>query len=121
MGVATTTVTVTDKWFDGQRQHVCATVAISASTDTYATGGLVISFAGQIPTNAIPSLVQIQGITGAVYGYSPQTTANDGKIMVFVENTVGTNTTLTEHTAAAVASTVSGDTIKLYGIFKLRS
>lgn len=120
MAVAIAVPTVTDQWFDTKRQNVVGTLAISASPATYAPGGIVCNFLGKIPSNRIPSFVQINGISGFTYAYVPGTDASNGLVKVFVETAVGTNTPLSEHTTAAIVAGVSGDTITFEAIFKLR-
>lgn len=122
MAVATVTVTVEDQWHDGKRLHVLGKFAVSAASDTYATGGLTASFAGKVRSSKPPRKVFVNGGTTAVgkagYQFVPGTTIANGKLLVFIEDTVGTNVPLAEHTAAAVAAGVSGDTnINFHAIF----
>ena len=122
MGLAAVTVTL-DKI---QRLHkewlLSGTVAIAASPDTYATGGLVMDFATMtlppghsLPVNSVPKRVRIfsnkTGTTSAyVYEYAPGTTISNGKIKAVAG-------ALAEHSAAAVAAAVSGDTIAWEAFF----
>lgn len=122
MANATATATVTTQWTDGRYIHAIGTIAISAAADVYVTGGLTLSFAGKVQSSRSPIYVIIQGGTTAVgmagYTFLAGTTIANGKILVFIEATVATNTPLAEHTAAAVAAGVSGDTnIRFHAIF----
>lgn len=121
MALSTGVVTVTDSWYDGKRQHVVGTIAIGASPLTYAAGGTVTAFnASGVQSSLAPSFVLVNGIGGFIYRYVPGTTIANGKLMVFAEGTVATNAPLVEHTVAAVAAGVSGDTISFYAVFKVR-
>lgn len=116
MADATVTLTL-DKI---QRLHkewlLSGTLAIDASPDTYATGGLAMDFAAMtlppgmsLPVNTVPKRVRIfshkTGTTSDyIYKYAPGTTISNGKIVAIAG-------ALAEHAAAAVAAAVSGDTI----------
>jgi len=116
-GTATMTPTVTDQWFDGHRLHVLGTVALTGGTD-YASGGLVMSFAGLVKgSSRPPEWLTVKGISGFIYEWVVGTTQATGKVQIRVEATVATNTPLAQHSAVAVVSGVTGDTIVFYGIF----
>lgn len=109
---------VIDKYFDGKRGHVI--VGITASGN-YTTGGDTLSLAGLIPGSAtIPTWGEITSVAGYVYSYVNGTTQANGKMKVFVATTTGANIPLAEHTAAAYAAGVTGDTIVGYFEFKVR-
>lgn len=82
MADTTAVATITDKWDDGQRVHVLASVAIGASPLTYPTGGipmdlltatiLLDSRPGFLPLPGIssqPIRVEVKGIAGFTYAY----------------------------------------------------
>jgi len=120
MADAVATPTVTQQWFDGKRTHVIGTIAVSASPATYATGGIVCDFTGLVKgNNSAPQFMQVLGQAGFIYRFVAGATVSAGKFMIFVENTVGTNSPLAQHTVAAIGSGVSGDTINFYGIFDM--
>lgn len=123
MAVATATATVTRQWTDGRMIHAIGTIAVSAAADTYATGGLAVSFAGKVQSSKPPLTCAVYGgktaVGCALYKYVKGTTIANGVLQIFIEATVGTNTVLAEHTAAAVAAGVSNDTqIEFHGIFE---
>lgn len=124
MADSTAVPTVTNSWWDGQRQHVVGTLAVGASPATYAAGGIVLSFAvagmPAIAQGQPPVWVQVRGIAGFLYSYAAGTTAANGKLMAFAETTVATNQPLLEFTTTAVSAAFSGDTISFYAIFKAR-
>lgn len=118
MATALTSVTVTDFWYDGKREHVVGTITIAAGD--YVSGGLTVNFQGipQIKSSLLPSYVVINGLIGYKYTYLPGTTIANGTIKIFIEQTVATNTPLGEHTAVTLSGNVTGDTITFYAIFK---
>jgi len=78
------------------------------ASGSYTTGGDLLDLKVVSPTGPKqPIAVLIWGISGTIYQYD---LANK-KIKVLVEQTVGTNTLLAEHTAAALVAGVTGDTI----------
>lgn len=110
--------TLVDRYFDGKRGHLIITITASGS---YTTGGDTLSLAGLMPGSAtVPTWAEIQGVNGFVYAYVAGTTQANGKVKVFVEATVATNTPLAEHTAVAYVAGVTGDTITAYIEFKVR-
>lgn len=112
------TVTVIDKYFDGKRGHMIIGVTASGN---YSTGGDTLNLANLIPgAGTLPTWVELQGINGFVYAYAAGTTQANGKMKVFVEQAVATNTPLAEHSAAAYVAGVTGDTITGYVEFKVR-
>lgn len=112
--------TITRSWHDGKMIHVIGTISFSGS---YSTGGdtfdLTASLVDARPgftgmqTNKQPEYVDIAGKAGFVYTYDM---ANK-KIMVYTNTAGGANNALGEHTAAAYAAGVTGDTVKFYAIF----
>ncbi len=119
MTVASATATFTTEGYtarvDGRYITHYGTIAIDASTDTYATGGITLSLAA-VPgmVNAIPDEVRIWSVAGAAtrycYDYKPGTTIANGKILAYTGDA--------EVTAGAVPAGVSGDTIKFSATFK---
>lgn len=121
MALALATPTVTDSWFDGKRLHVVGTIAIGASPLTYAAGGPVLNFNGVGILSGLPPVrTDVSGRGGFIYKFLKGTTIANGTLAVFAEGTVAANAPLVEHTTAAIAAGVSGDTIDFYAIFKLR-
>lgn len=111
--------TVIDKYFDGKRGHVIFTITASGN---YATGGDTLDLTAlKLPgIGQIPTWTEIVGVNGFTYSYVNGTTLANGKMKVFVEATVATNTPLAEHTAVAYVAGVTGDTITAYAEFKVR-
>ncbi len=119
MSTSTTTVTVTDSWHDGKRQHILGTIVVNAGD--YAPGGLVVNFSTYaVKSSLVPdnSAVQIWGVAGFIYAYENGTTLANGKMMVFAETTVGTNQPLLEYTATASSSGLLADVIRFHLIVK---
>lgn len=113
MSTSTTTVTILDSSYDGQRQHITGTLVVNAGD--YAAGGLVVNF--QIPgvkstQPPISSNVKMWGIAGFVYAFVPGTTIANGKMMIFAETTVATNQPLLEYTATAASAGLLADVIR---------
>jgi len=119
MTVASATATFTTEGYTARvdERYIThyGTIAIDASTDTYATGGLTLSLAA-VPgmVNAVPAEVRIWSEAGAAtqytYAYKPGTTIANGKILAYTGDA--------EVTAGAVPAGVSGDTIKFSATFK---
>lgn len=86
--VATPTVSSTDQ--TQQCEHAFGTLAVGASPLTYATGGLVLSFAGLdvIKSGAVPREVRVWSEptsgspSGYQYGYVRGTTRDNGKLAI---------------------------------------
>lgn len=92
-------------------RHVWFQVTIVPS-GTYPTGGDTLDLRGfGAGGNSVPLDVKIDGQSGATYKYVPGTNRGNGKMMVFVEQTVATNALLGEHTNVTYVAGVSGDTI----------
>lgn len=119
MATSTTTVTVTDTWYDGQRQHIIGTLIVNAGD--YAAGGLVVDFSKfKIKSTKVPlvSAVQMWGIGGFIYAYVAGATLALGKMMVFAETTVATNQPLLEYTNTAASAGLLADVIRFHLIVK---
>ncbi len=88
---------------------------------SYPTGGETLNLNGlQIPGTVPPRMVLVTGETGAGYAYTHSAASRSaGKVKVFVEQTVGTNTLLAEHTAATYVAGVTSDTVKVMVWFDL--
>lgn len=120
MGAATNVFTV-DKTipFDVSERYVSVygTIAVSASTDTYTTGGNALSFAGLVPFSTVPVEVRIWSETPAnAYGfrYITGSTIANGLLAMF---TPDTDAQIAGSTATNAA--ISGDT-KLRCVAKFR-
>lgn len=110
MAVATVTVTPLRSWVDGM-YHVFGTVAVSASADTYATGGLTMALNNAlIKAQRTPQFVRFTGINGYEYAYINGSDNTNGKLKILT-------TAATELAAAAVPAGVSGDTITFEAVF----
>lgn len=110
--------TVIDKYYDGKRGHIIFTITPSG---TYPTGGDTLNVAGLLPgSSLIPTWTEINGISGFGYSYVNGTTQANGKVKVFVEAAVATNTPLAEHTNVTYVAGVTSDTITVYMEFKTR-
>lgn len=97
----------------GKRRQSLAGIMVPgtlAASDSYATGGDAVDFRqlGSIYRAKDPYLVIAMGKAGFVYQYDYA----NRKMLVFCNTAGGANAALGEHTAAAYAAGVSGDTIK---------
>jgi len=108
MAVATVTLTVTNTWSDGKRQHVIGTVGISPAPDTYATGGLAADIKDPLIKSTKLRWVSIRG-AAILYQYIFVASTTKIKIFDLVFQT--------ELAAAAIPADVSNDIIDFYGIF----
>ncbi len=119
MGLSTCVATVPDMnscWFDGKMMHYHGTIAISASTDTYPTGGLTLSLVlPLIKSTRLPQFVKVwgqskqSGQTQYDYSYVPGTTLANGVLKIFTGGA--------EVSAGATPSGVSGDKIEFEAVF----
>jgi hypothetical protein len=120
MSTSTTTVTVTDTWYDGQRQHVLGNILINAGD--YAAGGLVVNFQDpKIKSTLVPdnSAVQIWGAAGFIYVYVAGTTIANGKMEVWVSTaSATTNDPLTQYSTTASSAGLIADVTRFHAIFK---
>lgn len=126
MAASTITVALTNVDNTQNLVHVFGTVAWSAGPDTYSTGGNTMSFAGfdKIKSNEVPLMVRVKSAPAAgsgaanefVYTFLPGTTMANGKLQIFTG--AAAQTALTELSAGAVPSGVSGDTIVFEAWFK---
>ena len=115
MAVATITTVILQTWMEGKIFNVLGTWDFSASSDTYATGGITAPLTDPlIKAQRLPLLVQVQGLTGYIYQYAPGTTNANGKLKAYE---VSGNTPLTEIAASAIPAAVSGDTITFIAKF----
>lgn len=123
MATGTITPTVDPTKTDVTERHELyfGSLAFSAATDTYASGGVVLSFADpEIKSSQVPIHVDIKGKTGHIYAYVPGTTIADGKVMIFVSAN-STTAALTEFgngTAFNAASAPASDTITFKARFR---
>jgi hypothetical protein len=131
--VATATAIVTLDAFpfgvtQTQRMTVAfGTVAVSASPDTYAAGGLALSFVGEYPKtlNQVPKFVSIvsgaPAASGEVGGYIYLWNQSTNKFQIMAAYTVtsGTGPVMVEMTdTTAIPAAVSGDTIRFMAWFE---
>lgn len=112
--MATATVTDTPQVvsMEGKLQHVYGTIAVSATPDTYATGGLTIDLTGgTVHASRPPVWVEFTSSNGNIYAYVPGTTIANGKLKILS----AVNTEVTNGTA--IAAQYSGDTILYHAVF----
>lgn len=142
MATAVGTLTVTDVWSDGKRQHVIGTVAVDASPATYLTGGLALALTdAKIKSQQAPKRIQLNGKSGFLYEYDRANAKMKIRVPVRITggaSAAGTGTVqgkaadaaLTKEeaadvliagselvTAVAIPAAVSSDVIDFYGIF----
>lgn len=103
---------------DGPRRpgfHTVEVFGTLAASGNYAAGGDSVDFTqlGSILRARDPLFVDIQGISGFVYQYNRSTK----KVLVYCNTAGAANAPLGEHTAAAYAAGVTGDTIRVRMIF----
>ena len=105
---------------------VRGSVSIGASPLTYTTGGITMSFTAileQIKSDLVPTYVRVWSQPAAasaaanqyVYTFLPGTTLANGVLQIFTG--AAAQTALTELSAGAIPSGVSGDTIVFEGVF----
>lgn len=114
--------TVTKTWNDGDTVHVIGTLAFSGS---YSTGGDTLNWktvASFIKSSLLPIWVNVDGIAGYKYEHVMGAGSDQSvcKVIVRVATTSGANIGLAEHTAAAYAAGVTGDTQRFHALFILR-
>lgn len=110
--------TITEQWTDGKRVHVIGALTFSS---TYATGGDAFDFQSgptvsvgtAVKTSKQPSIVLIEGKAGFVFQYDYAAK----KILAYSNTAGGANAALGEHTAAAYAAGITGDSVKFYAIY----
>ncbi len=117
MATATAVPTVTFSQQDGM-YTVIGTIAVSASPDAYATGGLTVNFNSSALCKAsrTPVWVDINGEGGYIYQYDYGTDATNGKLKIFQQSAA--TSALTEIPASAIPAGVSGDTIHFKAQFQ---
>ena len=112
----TLVVTVSDKWFDGQRIHVVGTILASS---TYSTAGDTLNFAqADVKSAQAPVDVQVQGVAGYVYGITLGSLISNNLMTVHEAGADGA--ALDEHAAGAYDAAVIADVIRFHAIFKSR-
>ena len=119
MATGTMTPTITSTSRNQDNLIVFGTIAVSAGTDTYATGGLVCSFAGldTLKTSATkPVWISIMSApaagtspSGWLYNYCYGTSLATGKVAIFGSNSSATN--LAEYGNGSALTTVATDVI----------
>jgi hypothetical protein len=112
----TLTVTVDDKWFDGQRIHVVGSVLASVN---YATGGDTVDFSGaDVKSAQPPSDVRFTGVAGYVYGWTKGTLISN---QLMTAHEAGADAAaLDEVAAGAYPAALIADVIRFHAIFKSR-
>lgn len=123
MATATATATVNDIEAGQKYFRAFGTIAISAGTDTYATGGVAVTFVGLPPSGSAPKAVYIQSQkspnSGWVYAYNPGATPSQtsGKLQVFGGGAAA-NAAMTELAAAQAMTTEATDVIFFEALFQ---
>lgn len=110
---------VTKKWDDGRMIHVLGTLAFSGA---YVAAGDVLDFSGlEIPSAAVPALVQVNGrASGFKFNYVPGATQRLGKVKVMGQQPTDATAgiiTLAEIAVAAYPAGITGDVNDFYAIF----
>ena len=110
-------VTVTDRWYDGDRAFAVASVVLSGN---YVSGGDTMSIAGLVPGTSLPPVqadITSQATTAAqalnAYLFLPGATQATCKIRCFIGSSA-------ELAAGAYPAAATGDVIQLQLCFKLR-
>src|SRR6185437_10153942 len=113
-GTATATVNSVDA---GLNNFYCfGTITLSAGTDTYATGGLALTWVNLPPSSSAPVAVYIQPKkspnSGWVYAYNPGATPSQtsGKLQIFGGGAAA-NAAQSELAAAQALTTEATDSI----------
>lgn len=118
MAAADVVVTVTDEVpLPGRGTLVFGTLAVDASPDTYATGGIALAaanFRGKVALSAEakPRFMLIMGKAGYHYEYDR---AGD---KLLIRQGVAAGSPLAELSAAAVPATVSSDVVNFVAVFE---
>ncbi len=124
---ATATVDLTRRPDVSQRYFgVFFTLAVTANPDTYATGGLTLSFAVKNnPANRPPVLCWVWSedpANGYIFGYQTGTTIANGKLFIMASLTVvtGTGPVCVQMTnGTAIPAAISGDTkLRAFAMFQ---
>ena len=104
----------------GEGQIVSGSLAVDASADTYADGGLALGateFANKVPLaqGVKPLALFATGIAGFVYEYDQA----NGRLFIRAQtNAASEDAPLGELTVAAIPAAVSGDTITFVAFFE---
>lgn len=92
--------------------------SLSIAAGDYPTGGLTVDFSSaEIKSSMAPVWVEVLGKSGYIYRYIKGATKNVGTLMIFQAN--GTNSPLTELSAAATPAGVVADTVEFIAYFPL--
>ena len=121
MATASATFTYDKTKLDVSERYVThyGTVAIDASPDTYATGGLTLDLSSGPLTNDLPEDVNIyfDPPTGWVLGFDTGSTLKNGKVLLYgyvpTDATAGTLPLGEFGNATAIPAAVSGGTITI--------
>lgn len=123
MATGTATATVTDVDAGQKYFSVIGTITLSAGTDTYATGGLALTFVGLPPASGAPVVVDIiskkSPVSGWTYYYNPGSTPSQtsGKLQVFGGGAAA-NAAQSELAAAQALTTEATDVIFFWALFQ---
>lgn len=117
MAEAKSTFTTSDVWDDGKKIHAVGKLTVSASPDTYTTGGVAFNVFGNtvdgaglgLPLPTVSSQPFWANIVGGTYFGQYNPTTNKLKITAIAGGA--------ELAAGAVPAGLSGDTIIAYFIF----
>jgi hypothetical protein len=95
--------------------HTIEVFGTLVASGNYAANGDVVDFTqlGSILRAKDPLFVDIQGKAGFIYQYD----ITNKKVLVYSNTAGGANAPLGEHTAAAYAAGVTGDTIRVRMVF----
>ncbi len=115
MANSVASVTVTDEWYDGKREHVIGLVSLT--NFNYITNGIPISWIGQefVKSATTPVHVDFDGIAGFIYTYD----YTNLTIRVFQTGASASAALAEMVNGVALTAGVSTDTIKYHSIFKL--
>ncbi len=115
MANSVATLTVTDFWYDGKRQHVIG--AITLTNFNYITNGIPLSWTGQefVKSATSPTHVDIDGLNGFMYSYD----YTNNTLRIYKTGAALSGALLEEIGGAPLTANISSDTIKYHAIFKL--
>lgn len=126
MATSVVTTSITNATMDNSEIIVNGTLTFGAGD--YTATGLTFDLtqgwpqgqnlpASQPPTNVTFFDASVSGTTEYLLVYNAGTTPANGKVQVFIEQTVATNTPLAEHTAATFNAALTGATFKFRATF----
>lgn len=115
MANAVASVTVTDFWYDGKRQHAIGLISIT--NFNYITNGIPLVWTGQefIKSATTPVHVQINGLGGFIYSYD----YTNATIRIYITGAALSGALAEQINGTPLTTGISTDTIKYHAIFKL--